>query len=206
MAETRKDRRDFFLLRWIDAVSEVSGYLSGAFIFLATLIICHAIVVRFLGGTTIWQTELAVYLLMFVTFVGGAYGLKHGDHVNVDVLVNRLPGRARSVALLVAAGLSLLIIVVVGWRSFDMWWVATERGWRSSTAWNPPLTYPYAILPLGMLLIGLQYLVIIVRMIRTLAAGDGGGGDGGGGKGGRGEDGRGKGGRGDAEGEGGPAS
>ncbi|MQA84788.1 MAG: TRAP transporter small permease subunit [Streptosporangiales bacterium] len=172
MAARRTGRKDFFLLRWIDALSEVSGYLSGACIFLATLIICYAVAVRALGGTTIWQTELAVYLLMFVTFIGGAYGLKHGDHVSVSVLVDRLPGRARSITLLVAAGLSLVIIAVVGWRSFDMWWMATERGWKSNTAWGPSLTFPYAILPLGMLLIGLQYLVIVARTIRTLLAGD----------------------------------
>lgn len=181
----RSGRKEFFLLRWIDAISEVSGYLSGVCILGSTLVICYAIAVRALGGATIWQTELAIYLLMFVTFIGGAYGLKHGSHVAVDLLVDRLPGRARPAARLVAAVLALVIIAVVGWRSFDMWWGATERGWTSGTAWDPPLTFPYAILPLGMLLVALQYLVIITRTIRDVVGGPGprpgpGPGDGGG--------------------------
>lgn len=157
--------------RWIDAISEASGYISGFCIVVSTLVICHAIVVRALGGTTIWQTELAIYLLMVVTFIGGAYGLKHGHHVRVDILLDRLPGRTRPVAELVATTLALLVIGAVAWRSAGMWWHATERGWTSGTAWNPPLVYPYAILPLGMALIALQYVVIVARTIRRITAG-----------------------------------
>lgn len=167
MATTSK-RALSFLLRSIDAASEVSGYLSGVCILGSTLIICYALTVRAFGGTTIWQTELAIYLLMFVTFVGGAYGLKHGHHVAVDLVVARLTGRARLVADLVAAGLSLTIVAVVGWRSFEMWLNATERGWTSGTAWNPPLVLPYAILPLGMALIALQYVATVARTIRAI--------------------------------------
>lgn len=175
MAATRK--RETGPLRWIDAISEASGYLSGFCIFGSTLIICYAITVRAFGGTTIWQTELAIYLLMVVTFIGGAYGLKHGHHVSVDLLMGRLPGRARQVAQLVAAALSLVVITAVAWRAGEMWWNATERGWTSGTAWNPPLVFPYAILPLGMTLIGLQYLAIVARTIAAIVAGSGHGDD-----------------------------
>lgn len=161
-------KRDAAWIRAVDAISEASGYVSGLSIVASTLIICYAIMVRARGGTTIWQTELAVYLLMVVTFVGGAYGLKHGHHVRVDALVDRLPVRVRAVVEIVAATLALVIIAAVTWRAGEMWWHATERGWTSGTAWNPPLVYPYAILPLGMALITLQYLVLIARMVRTL--------------------------------------
>ncbi|BBL80240.1 C4-dicarboxylate TRAP transporter small permease protein DctQ [Rubrobacter xylanophilus] len=162
----------FFLLRWIGWVSEVSGYISGLLIFASTLIICYAVLLRALGFSTVWQTELTIYLLMFVTFIGGAYGLKHDEHVNVDLLINRLPVRAASLLKLVAALLSLVVIAVVAWRSGMMWLEATEKGWRSGTAWNPPLTYPYAILPIGMALIALQYVVIMVELVRQVITGE----------------------------------
>jgi TRAP-type C4-dicarboxylate transport system permease small subunit len=163
----------FFLLRWIGWVSEVSGYISGILIFASTLIICYAVLLRALGFSTVWQTELTVYLLMFVTFIGGAYGLKHDEHVNVDLLINRLPVRAASFLKLVASLLSLVVIAVVAWRSGMMWLEAAEKGWRSGTAWNPSLAYPYAILPIGMTLIALQYIVIMVDLVRGLVTGEG---------------------------------
>lgn len=150
-------------------MSEAAGYVSGACVVLATLVICYAVALRAMGHSTVWQTELAVYLLIFVTFVGGAYGLKHGSHVNVDLLLNRLPPTGRLVLQSAGVLLSLVLIAAVGWRSFHTWWEATQQGWTSSTAWNPPLTYPYAILPVGMALIALQYLTILARYVRELA-------------------------------------
>jgi TRAP-type C4-dicarboxylate transport system permease small subunit len=41
----------------------------------------------------------------------------------------------------------------------------------SGTAWNVPLTYPYLIVPLGMTLIALQYLVIVVQIFQQIRAG-----------------------------------
>ena len=167
------DRPDkFFLFRWVDRISDLAGYISGIMLLASTLIICEAVTLRYIiGAPTVWQTELSVYLLMFAAFVGGAYGLKHGDHVNVDIFIERLPGRARVAAHIVAGLLGLLFVVVVGVISFKLWWFATSTGQRSGTAWNPPMTYPYFIIPLGMTLMGLQYLSLIYDRVRELRSG-----------------------------------
>jgi len=46
-----------------------------------------------------------------------------------------------------------------------MWWDAYRLGWRSGTLWNPPLAIPYAFIPLGMILLALQYIVYIAELI-----------------------------------------
>ncbi|MDQ3509790.1 MAG: TRAP transporter small permease, partial [Actinomycetota bacterium] len=53
-----------------------------------------------------------------------------------------------------------------------LWWETTVAGRRSGTAWNPPLSYPYFIVPLGMGLIALQYLVIAAELFEKLRSGD----------------------------------
>lgn len=171
-SEDRTQHKELFLLRWIDKLSELSGYLSGACIFLATLVICYAVVLRAMGQSTIWQTELATYLLIFVTFVGGAYGLKQGSHVNVELLINRLPAKGRLVLQVVAGLLSLVLIATVAWHSYQMWSEAVAAGDTSGTAWNPSLAIPYIILPLGMVLIALQYLVLIARSVQEMRSTD----------------------------------
>lgn len=164
-------RKRFSPLRWIDGLSEAAGYVSGVLIVVSTLVICYGVVLRAFGESTIWQTELTIYLLMFVTFVGGAYGLKHGAHVNVDLLVNRLPERGRLAMNLVVSLLCLVFLVVLAWKAYESWAVATQLDWHSGTAWNPSLKYPYAILPIGMSLIALQYVAIMVRDFRSLVQG-----------------------------------
>jgi TRAP-type C4-dicarboxylate transport system permease small subunit len=173
MSSSQSKREKFFLFRWIDMISEVSGYLSGIAIVIATLIICQAVALRYLFGMSgVWTTEFAVYMLIFATFVGGAYGLKHDAHVGVDLITNQLPVRAQAAVKLIASLLALVLVLVVDWRAWALWWEATEAGWNSESAWGPPLTYPYFILPLGFTLIALQYLVIVSDNTQQLIKGD----------------------------------
>ncbi|MGH3746573.1 MAG: TRAP transporter small permease subunit, partial [Micromonosporaceae bacterium] len=99
----------------------------------------------------------------------GAYGLKHGSHVSVELFAHRLSVRGQLILQVVRGALSLVLIGVVAWFAILTWWDATARGATSGTAWDVPLTLVYAILPLGMLLIALQYLAIIARAVSKLS-------------------------------------
>jgi TRAP-type C4-dicarboxylate transport system permease small subunit len=155
--------------RWANHLSQFTGYLSCLALLLATATTLHAVLSRyFLGQPTLWQTELSIYLLMFVTFVGAAYGLRHHAHVGVDLIVDRLPARPRLVVRVVTAVAALIVVLVVAWTSAQIWWEAVEGDFRSPTAWRAPLSLVYAILPLGMLLVALQYVAFIVEDLQAL--------------------------------------
>ena len=158
--------------RWANVLSEISGYLSAVALVLATLAMMYGVLLRyFFGRPTVWQTEVSIYLLVFVTFVGAAYGLKHHAHVGVDLLVERLPLRARLLVRVVTALLALVVVAAVVWTSYGTWWEAVEGDFRSPTALRAPLSVVYAILPLGMVLVALQYLAFVIEGIRALVAG-----------------------------------
>lgn len=158
--------------RWANVLSEIAGYLSAVALVLATLIMTYAVALRyFLGSATVWQTETSVYLLVFVTFVGAAYGLKHHAHVGVDLLVDRLPPRPQLAVRLITGLLALGVVAAVIWTSYGTWWEATEGGFRTPTALRAPLSVVYAILPLGMLLVALQYIAFLIEGVERLIAG-----------------------------------
>jgi TRAP-type C4-dicarboxylate transport system permease small subunit len=166
--------RSPLLLRYIDRLSELAGYASAVLILVSMLVVCYGVFLRYvLGASTVWQLELSTYFLMFAAFVGGAYGLKHGDHVNLSLIVERLPGKTRLYVQLVASVMGLLFVAVVAVIGYVLWWETTQSGRTSGTAWNVPLTYPYLIVPLGMTLIALQYLVIVVQILQQIRAGGG---------------------------------
>jgi TRAP-type C4-dicarboxylate transport system permease small subunit len=164
--------RSPLLLRYIDRLSELAGYMSAVLILASMLIVCYGVFLRYvLGASTVWQLELSTYFLMFAAFVGGAYGLKHGDHVNLSLIVDRLPEKVRLYVRLVASVLGFVFVAIVAVIAYFLWWETTEAGRTSGTAWNVPLTYPYLIVPLGMTLIALQYLVIVVEILRQIISG-----------------------------------
>ena len=164
--------RSPLLLRYIDRLSELAGYVSAVLILVSMLIVCYGVALRYVfGASTLWQLELSTYFLMFAAFVGGAYGLKHGDHVNLALVVDRLPEKARLYVRLLASILGFVFIVIVALIAYDLWWETAREGRTSGTAWNVPLTYPYLIVPLGMTLIALQYLVIVIEILQQITSG-----------------------------------
>lgn len=157
--------------RMTHGLTMVSAYLSALAILAATLIIVEQVWVRYLfKAPTIWQVETAVYLLIAATFLGAPYGLKQNAHINIDILVIWLPERVRSRLDIVTSFLALLFCVFLGYRGCVMWWEAFEGGWRSSSLLSFPLIYPYALLPLGMILTSLQYVIRLKDLIRALRA------------------------------------
>lgn len=155
--------------RWANALSQLAGYLSAVALLLATFSMLHAVISRyFLGNPTVWQTEFSIYLLMFVTFVGAAYGLRHHAHVGVDLIVERLPAKPQLVLRIVTAVAALAVVLVVAWTATEMWYEAYQGGWTTATAWRAPLSVVYAILPLGMFLVACQYVAFIIEGIGVL--------------------------------------
>jgi TRAP-type C4-dicarboxylate transport system permease small subunit len=63
-----------------------------------------------------WTEEMSRYLFVYLTFVGSALLIKEKGHIVVDVLVDRLPSRARLLVYLVVqvAVLAFLYLFVSG--------------------------------------------------------------------------------------------
>ncbi len=159
--------------RWANVLSEIAGYLSAIALVLATVIMVYGVALRyFFGRPTVWQTEVSIYLLVFVTFVGAAYGLKHHAHVGVDLLVDRLPVRPQLVVRITTGLLALGVVGVVIWSSYGTWWEAAQGDFRTATALRAPLSVVYAILPLGMLLVAFQYIALVIDGVLRLLAGN----------------------------------
>jgi TRAP-type C4-dicarboxylate transport system permease small subunit len=151
-------RNPFF--QFINQLSHISGYLAALSILAATLIIVEQVVVRFVFKMpTIWQVETAIYLLIAATFLGAPYGLKENAHINIDMFIINIPAGGRRKLDCLTAIIAMLFCFFLSYRGAVMWWEAFEGGWRSSSLFSVPLIYPYALLPVGMFLTGLQYIV-----------------------------------------------
>lgn len=157
-------RNPFFQL--IDRLTQISGYIAALSILGATLIIVHQVVVRYVFKIpTIWQVETAIYLLIAATFLGAPYGLKENAHINIDLLIIKLPVARRRKLDIATSLIAMLFCFFLAYRGGVMWWEAFEGNWRSSSLLSVPLIYPYALIPVGMFITGLQYIVKITGML-----------------------------------------
>lgn len=143
--------------RTVGWISTLAGWISAAMIVLAVAITCQMIFVRFvLNASTVWQTEMVIYLVIAATLVGLPYVQKLRGHVNVDLVPIALRPRPRRALYFATLSLSTLIILLMAFYGFEFWHFAWERGWRSDTVWGVRLWIPYLSIPAGFGLLALQ--------------------------------------------------
>ena len=148
--------------RFINMLSNAAGCISALAIVIATLAITEGVIVRYVFRTpTIWQVELAIYMLMCATFLGSPWVLKEKGHINIRLITSRFSARTNAILNLCTSVIAMLFCVLVAWKGWVMWYEAYEGGWVSESLWSVPLVYPYLTIPVGMSLTALQFLVTI---------------------------------------------
>jgi TRAP-type C4-dicarboxylate transport system permease small subunit len=137
----------------------------------SVFITCQMIWVRFvLNGTTVWQTEAVIYLMIAATLLGLSYVQRLRGHVNVDLIPLAVPRRARKGLAVVTLSLSIVIVAVMLWYGYEFWHVAWARGWTSDTVWGIDLWIPYLAIPVGLGLFLLQLVADLVALLLNIDA------------------------------------
>ncbi|QDL91436.1 TRAP transporter small permease [Paroceanicella profunda] len=163
----RRDTSHPFL-RLAATLSRACGVASALMIVASILVTCQMIAVRFLlNGSTTWQTEFVIYMMIAATLIGLPYVQLLRGHVNVDLLPIALPRRLRLGLAFVTLGTAFAVIGLLMVYGVELWHVAWARNWTSDTVWRVPLSIPYLAMPVGF---GL-YLVQIAADLFAVASG-----------------------------------
>ena len=152
-----------------DHVTEYIGLICAVLVLVSACVIVHEVVVRYiLKLPTIWQVEFAVYNVIMATFVGAAFGQKHGAHINVDFLIDRFPPKTKRIVVIVYSFIGLIISLVLAVYAWPIWWEAVVQHHDTGTVWGPPLAWPFILLPLGMSLLALHYIADILKKLKLV--------------------------------------
>lgn len=163
-----KDRppSDNWFVKTVFALSNVAGWISATMILTAVILTCQMIFVRFvLNGSTVWQTEIVVYLVMAATLLGLPFVQYKRGHVNVDLVPLALSGRARMGLAMLTLAISICVISIMLFYGYEYWHFAWARAWTSDTVTAVPLWIPYLSLPLGFGLLLLQLSADLVALL-----------------------------------------
>lgn len=72
-----------------------------AFLFSVAVVLAFAeVVLRYLFNGSLGSMELVIFSLIWASLIGASAGIRHGVHIHVELLVDRLPsGLARNITL-----------------------------------------------------------------------------------------------------------
>lgn len=131
----------------------------------ATVNVANVIARNVFGQSLAFAEELNQALVIMVTFLGVGLGARHARHIRMSALFDQLPGPARKacwtgIAVVTSALLFYLAWIAAGYA------ITTHRVGSVTPALRIPLSFLYALVPVGLALGGVEYALTAVRNLR----------------------------------------
>jgi C4-dicarboxylate transporter DctQ subunit len=139
-------------------------FIGGAMAFMSLLLFVNVIMRYVLLKPIAWADEVALYLLVWVVFIGGSVAIRTRGHIAIDLLPLILPPKARRWLAVAVQALTILFFIVFFWYSLQH----TLRV-RSIDQLTPILQAPmwltYLAMPVGTFLMGLRSLQVLIETL-----------------------------------------
>lgn len=144
------------VIRWIDRATTV----------VATALLCALVILTFAGvvyrygfnAPLPWANEALESLFVWVTFLGAAVAMARNEHSGFTDLIERVPRVGRVVLTALSTLAIIAFLAIASWLGFE---VLPRLAGQSTPSLGLSVAVNYAALPVGMLLILIQFLGMI---------------------------------------------
>jgi TRAP-type C4-dicarboxylate transport system permease small subunit len=152
-----------WLVRAVARANAAMLLLSSVAMVAACMVLTLSVAMRyFLHAPTDWQDEVAVFLLVFVTFGSSAWVQAQRGHVAIEAVAGWLPPGIDRVRAWLCDLVSLAFCGFFAWKSWLLVQEAWSEGMTTSSDWAPPLWFPYGLMAGGMSLLVLQLVLQVL--------------------------------------------
>lgn len=150
----------------VDRLSMIAALAAGLLLAAAMVVTVEMIFLRYaFRAPTIWQTDFVVFSATAAVFLGAPYVLLTRGHVGVDVIELMAAPPLRRALGLAGAVLGLVFCLAMSVASLIFFHEAYVNEWRTSSVAAIVLWVPLLPLPLGFILLSLQYVAEIARRV-----------------------------------------
>ena len=160
-------RRLFTKIGWLVDRCSLAGAVLGAFsLFLMIWLITVDVIGRKFGHSTGVAFEITGYLLLIAVFLGMAYTMKLGKHIEITLVTSMISQRVRR-WLRIAT--SVVGLAFIGW----LFWFTLQNAIFSytfksvtRTALRTPMWLSDSLVPIGLALLALVIIVQTIKLIK----------------------------------------
>lgn len=151
-----------FAIRALSKLVDWSVMLLGAGLI---ILVFGTVVLRAIGKDFAWVTELGEFLMVWVTFLGGAAAAQRGAHMAIGEFLDKLDITKRRWADAAVQGFCLVILGVLLFYGLRI----VASGWDNVlTALEWPMAWQYIPLPLSAGLMGVFVTWDLVQILRGI--------------------------------------
>ncbi|MBO8163499.1 MAG: TRAP transporter small permease [Brevibacillus sp.] len=102
-----------------------------------------------LNSPLAWSDEVAIFALVWITFIGGSMGIKLEQAASVTIFTDFLKGRSKEIIFTIGWGIVFvfcLFLLIYSWA----WIMSPSIGVQKSSSLQLPMIYPYLSVPVGL--------------------------------------------------------
>jgi TRAP-type C4-dicarboxylate transport system permease small subunit len=157
------------LINGIDTLSGIGGWAAGIMMTVALLISVAEIIYRSAFDSTLYiADEYTGYLMAMLTFMGLAYTLRERGHIRMMFLPHFIKGRAHTIFNMACFVVGFLFCLGLTMFTWDFFWDSVVNDSQSMQISETYLAVPQFFLPVGALLMTLQFLAEFLKGIAML--------------------------------------
>jgi len=135
--------------RFLDFLYDAAAWLAALAMIGVLAMVLTSILGRLLNFHLPGTDAYAGYLMAACGFLALAYTYKHGEHIRVSLLLDRLGPRARRWAEWLSLLVALAVVGALAWYSLRLAWFSWEFGDRSQGIDATPLWIPQLLMVFG---------------------------------------------------------
>jgi TRAP-type C4-dicarboxylate transport system permease small subunit len=156
--------------QFLKIVEKVFFWLSVLTLGGMTVLIFIQVIFRYLFNQPLaWSEELARFLFIWMTFVAGVVAARRGQHIRVELIVDRLPRAGKKTIGVFAHLVSVVFFGIISYYCISLW---DKLDAQLSPALLLPMSYVYLGIILGSAFMGLYYLWAAIALCLPKEEGD----------------------------------
>lgn len=148
---------------FFDHLIKWGAYIAGILILITTVMTFYEVLSRsFFNKPTSWATELSIYAILGSCFLGSAFAVRTYSHITVDLLINNVNDRMKTVLAYISNTLGLVFSIIFTLYGFLHVMKTYSLGITSSSLLRIPMYLPELVLPVGGALLCIAFIMQII--------------------------------------------
>lgn len=140
--------------RWEDWITVVFFWVLG-------LVVFYQFFTRYaLDNSAAWTEEIARYLLIIVTFVGGAMATRKNTHIHLEFLYRFLPPK---VGRVLSTLVDLVRVVFLVYATYLSALLVPKMQFMNMTVVDFPMSYVYGMVTVGFAMMSYRAIVLAIQ-------------------------------------------
>lgn len=151
---------------WLKKISGAGVVFSGTLIAVSSVLICLYIINRqFVGQVWLFVEDWTGLALVSIGYLGMAYTLRQGKHINVDIVIRHASPKVRNIFDMLISIVALGVISYMLERSIDWFLYTYQDDVRTPSAVLTPIWIPTMTMIIGIVILNLEMFFHLIRTV-----------------------------------------